>query len=213
MSTCPSHDWLSPMTHQSLGDFALTPQIDTDLSHRALLARDDPAARDDLFRLLAFKINRFCSRFRRWNLRPWEIDDVRQEAYLAFVDVVNGWRPIPVGDAPAGFCFYFLRVYPMRLTDRVRRIVRTRRERPPATSWSEADDNRPDPAAMERDIETLSFIIDMSARLDATDARILLLRTADGLLPREVASREGISRRTFYRRWKGIAATIGREVG
>ncbi|MDQ3549241.1 MAG: sigma-70 family RNA polymerase sigma factor [Chloroflexota bacterium] len=213
MSTYPSHDWLSLLASESLGDFALTADIDADLSRRALLARDDRAARDNLFVLLAFKINRFCSRFRRWNLRPWEIDDVRQEAYLAFIDIVNGWRPIPGGDTPAGFSFYFMRVYPLRLTDRVRHVVQTRRDRPSTVAWSEDADDRPDPCAMERDIETVAFIIEMSARLDTADARILLLRANDDLPPDEVAAQAGVSRRTFYRRWKGIAATIRREVG
>lgn len=213
MSSFPSHDWLSPMAGESLGDFTLTPALDADLSRRALLVGGDPAARDALFGLLAFKVNRFCSRFRRWNLRPWEIDDVRQEAYLAFVDVLNGWRPIPGSDAPAGFGFYFMRVYPLRLTDRVRRVVLTRRDRPSPTAWSESDDGRRDPAAMEREIETLAFIIELSAKLDATDARIMLLRTTEDLTPDEIAAQAGVSRRTFYRRWRGIAATIRRDVG
>lgn len=213
MSIYPSHDWLSPLAGDSLGDFALNREIDADLSRRALVARGDPALRDALFHLLAFKINRFCSRFRRWNLRPWEIDDVRQEAYLAFVDVLIGWRPIAGAGGPVGFGFYFMRVYPLRLTDRVRRVVRTRRDRLTPATWSESRDDRLDPAAMERDIEALAFIIEMSARLDAADAQILLLRTADDLDPDEIAARTGISRRTFYRRWKGIAATIRRETG
>lgn len=213
MPTSPSYDWLSPLADDSLGDFALNARIDADLSRRALLARSDRAQRDALFGLLAFKINRFCSRFRRWNLLPWEIDDVRQEAYLAFIDVVNGWLPLSGAGAPAGFSFYFMRVYPLRLTDRVRRVVRTRRDRLPPASWRETDDDRRDPVEMERDVETLAFIIEMSARLDAADARILLLRTADDLAPDEVAVRSGISRRTFYRRWKEIAATIRREAG
>lgn len=213
MSTYPSDDWLSPLAGESLGDFALTREIDADLSWQALLARDDPAVRDALFGLLAFKINRFCSRFRRWNLRPWEIDDVRQEAYLAFIEVLNGWRPIPGASVPAGFGYYFMRVYPLRLNDRVRLIVRTRRDRLTPSTWSESDDDRLDPGEMERDIETLAFVIELSAQLDAADARILLLRTADDLAPDEIAARTGISRRTFYRRWKGIADTIRREAG
>jgi RNA polymerase sigma factor (sigma-70 family) len=213
MFTNPSRDWLSLLSADSLGDFALTHHLDADLSRRALLARDDPAGRDALFGLLAFKINRFCSRFRRWNLRPWEIDDVRQETYLAFVDVLNGWRPIPGADEPAGFGFYFMRVYPLRLTDRVRLIVRTRRDRPSPAAWDAAGDERSDPAEMERDIETLAFIIQMSARLNVADARILLLRTADDLAPEDIAAKAGISRRTFYRRWKVIADTIRREAG
>ena len=204
-------DWLTLLASQSLGDFELTFECDADLTRRALLARDDPSERDTLFRLLAFKINRFCSRFRRWNLLPWEIDDVRQEAYLAYVDVLNGWRPIPSESGPAGFGYYFMRVYPLRLSDRVRRVVQTRRDRPAPSIWSADDDERPDPSEMERDMETMAFIMEMTARLDATQARILLLHTAADLAPNDVAARTGISRRTFYRRWKEIAATIRHE--
>ena len=213
MSTNCSLDWLSSLSGESLGDFALTSQIDADLSCRAILARDDPAVRDALFSLLALKINRFCSRFRRWNLRPWEIDDVLQEAYITYVDVLNGWRPISGADDPAGFSYYFMRVYPGRLNDRVVSIVGTRRGRPAPVSWHDERDDRLDPAEMERDIETLAFIMDLSADLDADNARILLLRTADDLSPDDIAAQTGISRRTFYRRWKGIADTIRREAG
>jgi RNA polymerase sigma factor (sigma-70 family) len=213
MSSYPDHDWLSPLAGESLGDFHLTHQIDADLSQRAIDARTDPATRDALFVLLAFKINRFCSRFRRWNLRPWEFEDVRQEAYLAFIDILNGWQPVPSRDVPSGFGYYFMRAFPLRLTDRVRRILRTRRNRPVPTSWSDADDERLDPAEMERDIETLTAIIELSENLDAADARILLLRTTDDLTADEIADQAGVSRRTYYRRWNAIAATIRREAG
>ncbi len=213
MSTYSTHDWLSQLARESLGDFALATEIDADLSLRALRSQFDPVERDILFNLLTLKINRFCSRFRRWNLRPWEFDDVRQEAYMAFVDVLNGWRPIPGGDAPAGFAYYFMRVYPLRLTDRVQHVVGTRRGRPRSSIWSEELDDRVDPSEMEQDIETLAYIMDLSARLDAANARILLLRTADDLGPDDVAAQTGISRRTYYRRWKGIADTIRKEAG
>lgn len=213
MSTYPTNDWLSSLSDESLGDFALTPEIDADLSCRALRAQREPAERDILFNLLALKINRFCARFRRWNLRPWEIDDVRQEAYVTFVDVLNGWRPITSDGAPSGFSYYFMRAYPGRLNDKVVSIVGTRRGRPTPATWHEERDDRIDPAEMERDIEMLAYIMELSASLDAANARILLLRTADDLTPDDIAARTGISRRTYYRRWKRIAATISREAG
>ncbi len=213
MSFYPTRNWLSALADESQGDFTLTTAIDADLSRRALLARNDPVVRDELFAFLAFKVNRFCSRFRRWNLRPWDVCDVHQEAYLAFIDVLNGWRPIPGGDGPAGFGFYFMRVFPLRLTDRVRRLVRTRRDRPSPSAWSEEGDDRLDPAEMEDAVETLAFIIDLSNRLDPADARIMMLRAWDDLGPDEIAAQAGISRRTLYRRWRGIAATIRREAG
>ncbi|MGH9174689.1 MAG: hypothetical protein ACRD1H_10035, partial [Vicinamibacterales bacterium] len=193
-------DWLTTLARDSLGDFELTPEIDADLSRRAISARDHRAERDALFHLLALKANRFCARFWRWRLSPWEIDDVRQEAFLAFVDVLTAWRPIEADGGPAGFGYYFMRSYPLRLTDRVQRLVGTRRGRPAATAWTERIDDRLDPAEMERDIETLAFISALSAQLDATDARILFVRGSDGTIA-ELASRAGVSRRTFYRRW------------
>src|SRR5687768_261939 len=194
MSIYSTNDWLSPLAGESLGDFTLTPEIDDDLSCRALCAQRDPVERDALFCLLSMKINRFFSRFRRWNLRPWELDDVRQEAYVTFVDVLNGWRPVASGGTPAGFSYYFMRVYPGRLNDRVVGIIGTRRGRPTPAAWREERDERVDPNEMERDIETLAYIMDLSANLDAANARILLLRTADGLTPDDIASRTGISR-------------------
>jgi DNA-directed RNA polymerase specialized sigma24 family protein len=106
-----------------------------------------------------------------------------------------------------------MRVYPGRLNDRVVGIVGTRRGRPAPAAWREERDERTDPTEMERDIETLAYIMDLSASLDAASARILLLRTTDYLTPDDIAARTGISRRTYYRRWKGIADTIRREAG
>jgi DNA-directed RNA polymerase specialized sigma24 family protein len=212
MYTRAHEDWLTTLARESLGDFTLTRQLDADLSDQAMRAKSDPDARDALFRLLSWKINRFCSRFRRWNLRPWEFEDVRQEAYLTFVSVLNGWRPIPGTDQPTGFGFYFLRVFPLRLSDRVVRITGTRRNRLNPTTWDSERDNRLDPDDLERDVASLAFIIELSARLDPTDARIVALRAVD-LAPETIAAETGISRRTFYRRWKGIADTIRREAG
>jgi DNA-directed RNA polymerase specialized sigma24 family protein len=208
----PYEDWLTTLSRDSLGDFTLTRQLDAELSCQALRAKEDAAARDALFRLLSWKINRFSSRFRRWNLRPWEFDDVRQETYLTFVSVLDGWRPMPGVDEPAGFGFYFLRVFPLRLSDRVVRITGTRRNRLNPTAWNPEHDNRQTPDEMERDVEALAFIIELSERLDPLDARIVLLRAGDRS-PDAISTETGISRRTFYRRWKGIADTIRRETG
>jgi len=205
-------DWLTTLSRASLGDFTLTPLLDADLSARAIRAKSDPNERDALFQMLAWKISRFCARYRRWQLDPWEFDDVRQEAYLTFVAVLHGWQQSSSVNPPAGFGFYFMRVFPLRLTDRVIRIVGTRRNRPRPTTWDAERDARVEPSEMERDVETLAYIIQLSARLDPADARLVALRSS-GASSATIATEVGISQRTFFRRWKAIADTIRREAG
>src|SRR5690606_27972918 len=77
--------WLGELANESLGNFASTPEIDRDFSARALLARDDPDEAWQLFRLLAWKIERFVRRYRHWRLAPWELADIVQETYPLFL--------------------------------------------------------------------------------------------------------------------------------
>src|SRR4051812_7392829 len=95
------HDWLTDLARRSLGDFDLTPEIDADLSRRALAARTDPDERNALFVLLAYKVRRFSMRFMRWHLAPWEPADVLQETWLTFVELLESWTPLQSPSCPA----------------------------------------------------------------------------------------------------------------
>jgi RNA polymerase sigma factor (sigma-70 family) len=203
-----AHDWLATLARDSLGDFELTPEIDADLSLRAVRAWTDHAEREALFRLLALKVRRFCARYRRWNLGPWEFADVLQETWLVYVDILMAWRPLPGSSRPAGFGYYALRVFPLRLTDRVVAMTGSRRDRPRPVVWNAELDVRLDPSDMERDVETAAFILAVAEQLDARDARILRLRAADHRSVDAIACDAGVSRRTLHRRWRHIARVV-----
>jgi RNA polymerase sigma factor (sigma-70 family) len=166
-----------------------------------------------LFFLLSMKVNRFASRFRRWTLDPWEFDDVLQEAYLAFDDLLRTWQPLEGNGGPAGFGFYFLRVFPLRLHDRVLAMTRTRSDQPLVLPWQEAIDLRPDPVDRQSDAETALILAEICGHLNAVDEAILRCRVADTSDVSTIAMRVGVSRRTLYRRWGRIIAIARNEWG
>jgi hypothetical protein len=207
-------DWLSLLCAQSLGDFDLAEDLDIDLSARAIAARSDHAERNHLFPLLATKINRFVLRFSRWDLEPWEFDDVRQQTFLVFEDVLTTWEPLDLGGRPAGFVPYFLRVFPMRLAGAVRDMRRC----PPTTliPWMAEYDSRPDPLDVVDAATTHQIMADICGQLNAADSAIFRLRVTLDPLDRDLVDQTGISRRTLYRRWGkilGIARAALRKAG
>ena len=197
-------DWPQAFARASLGDFELTPALDAELSARALQARGDSDARDALFLELAGKTTRFAGRFERWNLQPFEHDDVLQESYLAFLDTLRGWRPIDHA-TPTGFGAWFLSVYPRRLARRVARLAGRRLAMLPFLPEA---DIRPDPDASEAGVIDAMVWDALLTQLRPRDRAIARLR-ARGVPAAEIATATGISRRGVHRRLAVIAA-IGR---
>lgn len=187
--------WPAAFARASLGDFELTPALDAELSALALAARDDPLARDELFVRLAGKVMRFAARFDSWDIAPVEPDDVRQECYLVFLATLAQWTPTDPA-APGGFGAWFLRVFPLRLANAVRRQIgrryRTQVVLPPGVEL------RPDP-----DVDAASIVValtlgELCGRLDARAGAIVRLRVA-GLPTRDVAAAVGVSERAVQR--------------
>jgi DNA-directed RNA polymerase specialized sigma24 family protein len=206
-------DWLATLAHDSLGDFELTPEIDRDLTQRALAARHARDDRDQLFTLLAYKTLRFCARFQRWNLDPWEPDDVVQEGWLAFHDVLQTWRPLTGSHGPAGFGYYYLRVFPLRLHDRVLALTGTRRDRPTPLPWLPDNDARCDPDDYEGEALTRLILAEICGQLNAVETTILRGRLTDDTPSATLVSATGLSRSTFYRRWARITAVAADVLG
>lgn len=70
----------------------------------------DSEARDELYELIAPRINRFAEHWRGSRLPAgYDMDDLHQEAYLAFGSLVREWRQ------DKAFYPYFLTVFPKRL--------------------------------------------------------------------------------------------------
>lgn len=194
-----TQSWLSQFAQLSAGDFEVNPKLDRELSQQAVLARRDRDARDRLFGLLSFKIWRYCLRYRRFKLEPWEFDDIQQLSYLVFVRLLEEWRP-PVDARPSGFLIHFLAIYPLRLADDVRRLLGTRR-----STTIEVVEERREPS--EREVQLIQSIV---ARLDPREQKLLRLRIEADLPVVEAAERVGMTHRTAYRRWSEILK-IGRE--
>ncbi len=199
--------WLAAFSARSLGDAEITPDLDLALSRDALLARHVGFVRDQLLEAFAWKISRYCARYRRLDLSPWSFDDVEQEAFLAFVDVLESWTPLVSQDGPAGFGYYFLRVYPLRLADRVRVL---RRQETITTSGGGALADQPDPDDIEETILVNQVIAEICGHLNALDQTIFQLSVRDGHGPSRIADLTGINRRTIQRHWPTIV-WIARE--
>ncbi|MGC4108568.1 MAG: sigma-70 family RNA polymerase sigma factor [Thermomicrobiales bacterium] len=168
----------------------------------ARAATGDRIARDALYAAFEPKLMRFARGIRvPWApagaVDRWDRDDVVQEAYLAFLDVLATWEdPIPFGP-------YLLAHFPWRLRDLVYRGV----ARPSVP-----------PGSVPVTIEGREWLADDSAA--ALESRMLLDALADSFGPPyadiirwhigegasllTVAARLGCSRRTLSRRWGEI---------
>lgn len=211
MNTTPSqpHDWLMLLAQHSLGDIEIIPDFDLRLSQAALRAQQDAHLRDDLLRQLAFKVARYCSRYRSRNLDPWTYDDVIQEAYLAWVEVLDDWVPLESSDGPAGFGYYFLRVFPLRLASRVRTMLRH-------TSIEQTDETAAldgtDPLDVENDVIIDRVMAEICGHLNSLDQQIFRLTVDDDLSVSHIAKVIEIDRRTIQRHWPKIISIARRHL-
>lgn len=190
--------WLRDLAQASTGDFDVTEAVDARLSAVAVEARACSVAAFDLLRLLAPKISRFVYRFRSWDLAPFDLDDVAQEAYLVYLDTLRRWTPRCVAGRPAGYLYYFLKVFPLWLGNRVRGWRRP--ARPPVVRHIQPAEH----------LDDGSVVTDFCHRLSHEDATLLRLRIIRGLSIPRAAQTMGIARRTAYRRWHRIRK-IGEE--
>ena len=122
----------------------------------------------------------------------WDLDDVRQEAYLAFVETVGEWS------GHALFLEYFALRFPRRLADAVWRLNQRPRSRPIDDASLLLHD---DSAAAEA---SLTLLESLAAALPEPDRTILLLRVRDDLGLGTIAKRLGLSRRTVCRHWSRV---------
>lgn len=200
-----SQHWISALAERSLGNFEATPELDRRLSRLALDARASNEPRDELFTLLAAKVERFARRFRPWTLDPWEYDDVLQESYLIFINVVDRWKPRYIEEEPAGFLYYFFAVYPLWLSTCVKRMAgRGPRGGMVAIPLPEEHDLTADSVSCEAEALTLATLDDVHTQLGEQAGTLLHLRLVTGKSVTEAARQAGIPRRTAYRRWSTI---------
>lgn len=179
----------------SLGDFDATPELDELLGALARRARHDPSARNALYGLLDYKIERFARRYhyRDHPVNAWNVDDIGQEAFLVFCEIVERWP------GERSFLGYFFSRFPWRLSRRVKNLER---------GWPRLH-SLPYEAVFEPDVPDQEaadalLLVEIGANRDARDRLLLGLRAARGMTARETARVLHIHPRHVQRLWSRI---------
>ncbi len=179
--------------------------LDQALTAIARLAQlGDMAARDQLYEAFSPSINRLAHRFGGpgWGAGPvWDVDDLIQEGYLIFLDLVDGW---PGGES---FVAYALGRLPWRIRNAVRRF---NGPRPPRATGARIDHLADESAAAA---EALVLLEELASSLPPPDGDILLWRIRDSETVVTIALRLGIDRRTVTRCWQRTLATLRQSLG
>jgi RNA polymerase sigma factor (sigma-70 family) len=187
-----------PQGTRSFGDFETTPELDARLTGMARRAKVDTQSRNELYRALGYKIERFVRRyrFRTDQLVICEPEDVAQESYLVFCDLVQSWP------GEESFPGYFFSRFPWRLARAVDVAER---------GWSaarllpllETDDTIP-----PLDHEDRFTLAEVGATLSRRDQLVLELHIGHGMRLAEVARVLGVHRRTVDRAWARIKEEV-----
>lgn len=182
----------------------------TGLARRA--RRGDTAARDLLWTAFAPKLEptiRRCERL-AWRLgwtrrdgRPWELDDLRQEAWLVFAALIMDWG------GEGSVVPYLMAHFSWRLRTVTRRLGPPRGRIVLVSSPVEA----PAECGDLGDIEADELRAELLAALSPGDAAVLHLRVELGASWGDVACQLGVSRRTIARRWARIRRVTREMLG
>jgi RNA polymerase sigma factor (sigma-70 family) len=190
-------------------DRDVSPDIDRVLTMVAREAQTgDPAARNALYTACEPKIGRFVRRYRvlttgTGRCPAFDLEDVQQEAFLIFVDLVEDW---PGGDS---FCAYFLGHFPWELKNAVRRLATANRPGLHVGMGQHPSLLADGTAAAA---EATALLQAVAENMPEPDGDILLWRIRDGDGFAEIARRLGTSRRTAMRAWERIAADLRRSL-
>jgi RNA polymerase sigma factor (sigma-70 family) len=169
-----------------------------------------PVARDALYLALRPKLERFMRRVRvpmfgEDRTGIWDRDDVEQEAWLVFAELIDQWEP----ERPFGR--YVLATFPWRLRDAIyrgigRRGVPTRMALVPIEDHGGLHDGS---AAAEEASVLLGIIAE---RLPALQAEILRRHVGDGDTLTAIARDLELSRRTVTRQWRAVRDHLAGEI-
>lgn len=199
--------------HQADAASAIVPVINTDDDLTPALERrlaptvarahlGDRDARAALFLAFRPKLTRFVRRIHTPRTRPdqvgiWDRDDIEQEAWIVFNELLCAWTP----DRPFGP--YVLATFPWRLRDAVYRGI-ARRGVPPRMTLVPIDDHawlHDGSAASDEAQALLNAIAD---RLPGIQGVILRRHIGNGESIAAIARDLGVSRRTVTRHWRTI---------
>lgn len=193
----PSHNWLLPLVSAAT---PVAPDAERwfHAAAEAALA-GDLLARDALFAAFKPRFERSIRRIqRRWREQTREAtieaDDIAQEAYLVFVDLLDEWRPGESISAHLSGQFHWRLDNALRVW---RKPAPIRFAKPPA-----------EPVI---DVEMMDLIDAIAPKLERETKLLLLWRVRERLTFAQMASRAGISVRTIQRRWDGLINELARE--
>ena len=153
----------------------------------------DRAARNSLFATFRPVMTRFFGRFaaRAHESAAWDLEDLHQEAFLVFIEVLDAWPG--TGD----FVAYFYAVFPKRLATAVRRLEGSQ----PWIRYGAVAEGTDDPS---RRLETRAMLRDFAAQMTPVERRILALHAWESLALPDVARQVGLSPEDTRRHWRRI---------
>lgn len=178
-------------------DFDLTPAIEAHLDALAHAGRHDPAARNELHRLLSGKIERFLAPWRGRDTALGEFADLRQEAFLVFAALVADWP------GTGSFARYFFGFFGWRL----RHAIEAHARRWPADKLLIIPEGSLIDALLD-DKQPTDPLLPLWP-LAEDECLLLALRLIGGYTVAEIAPLLGWSRRTAFRRWRDLVARLG----
>lgn len=186
-------------------DDVILPAFDEKLGMFAIRAQqDDREARDALYFAFLPKLTRLMAHVRPPAVPPgaegvWSRDDVEQEAYLVFLEIVDAWS----GDV--SFTSFLLSRFPWRLKDVFRRGIG--RSAVPPRRFAVSIDTV-ELIADERDslADAGAAFESVRERLPDPLADILVAHVMEGKTKSAIARELGVSRRTMVRYWQDIRA-------
>lgn len=176
-----------------MGTDAVSLDIES-VAREALSAKSgNRAARDRLFQTFRPAMSRFFARYggRAHESGAWDLDDLRQESFLVFVEVLDAWP------GSGDFVAYFYAVFPKRLATAVRRLDGSQ----PWIRYGIATEGTDDPSQR---LESRAMLNDFAALLSPQERRILALHAWESLALPDVALQAGLSVDDTRRHWRRI---------
>lgn len=165
-------------------------------------APHDVAARNHLFDAYRPRLLGMCfwtwKRFAQGSILSRE--DVEQEAFLVFAELLGQWS------GKGSFSRYLLGSFPWRLRDAVFALMGPREASLAEPSLNEL-------AAISYDVEQAVLLLeDLSRQFTPLDRQILLMRVRDGVGVRQVAAELKVNRRTVQRRLAAMRVLVRHDL-
>lgn len=169
----------------------------------------DRAARDELLRAVQPDLARMVAAVARltWTAdgprrdgRPWDAEDLAQEAFLIVADLIAAWS------GEGSFPPYLFAYFPWRLRNAWRRL-RPRRAAPvaPVDLALIADESH-------LALEAAALLASLAAALPEPDRLVLLAHVRDDVPLRAIAGALGVSEHQVRRRWRAIKQRLRDEL-